>query len=724
MIVTKKINFADREIVLEFGKFARQANGSVMVSCGGTQVLVTVCADSKPLEDADFVPLGVDYIEKSYAIGRVPGGYLKREGKPSDLASLNARVLDRPIRPCLPKNYRHETVITSTVMSYEHGVSPIPLALLGASTALMISDVPFNGPVAGVRLGLANGQFIVDPKEGESSELDLTIACTEDAVLMVEAGAQLISEDQMLDAIEHAHQLMKPLFEVQNEIRAEIGKPKFELTTTDSQTLTDAKAAVAEHSGRIADALKIPAKVERNAAFKDIKNSVLEQHRDNIPAKELGAALDAEKSKRMRQMVLDTQTRIDGRRPDEIRPLSCEPGILHKAHGSALFTRGETQSLSAITLAAEEDQQRVDTLWNADLKGRFMLHYNFPPFCVGEARMQRQPGRREIGHGNLAQKAILPILPDIRDFGYTMRVVSETLESNGSSSMASVCSGTMALLNAGVPLKKMVAGIAMGLIKDEDKTVVLSDITGDEDHLGDMDFKVCGTEDGITALQMDIKIAGISRTILKEALAQAKAGRNHILSKMKEAISEPSELADTAPRIFRVKIKTDQIKDLVGPGGKTIKRMVSETGAKIDIGEDGVISIVAPDALSAQAAKAMIRGATVAPQVGEVYLGKVVRIVDFGMFVELKPGVEGLCHISQLDTQKVDRVDSVAQEGEQLLVKIIDIDKQGRVKLSRKDALKDQAAQQKAKDKDVEVSAATIAADSGADASSKSHAQS
>lgn len=689
MSIIREVTIADKTISFEFQKFAKQANGSVMVTCGGTQVLVTVCAASSAPDDIDFFPLGVDYIEKSYATGRIPGGFLKREGKPSDLATLSARVLDRPLRPCFPKEFRHETVVTATVVSYEHGNAPAPLALAGASTALMISDIPFNGPVAGLRLGLKDGEYIVDPPEGFESDLDLNIACKPDAVLMVEAGANLISEEEMLKAINYAHEVMKPLFDFQEEIKQEIGKEKMQVVK--NELPEDLVAKVRELAmPLLSESFQITEKKLRNQALSDAKNKVLGEldNQDGSLKADIEKAWDKLKSEHVRTMVLQDKKRIDGRGLEDIRPISCEINVLKRSHGSSLFTRGETQALASVTLASLDECQRTETLWNIDEKERFMLHYNFPPFCVGEARMQRSPGRREIGHGTLARKALVPVVPSIEEFGYTIRLVSETLESNGSSSMAAVCSGTMALMNAGVPIKEPVAGIAMGLIKEGEQFSVLSDILGDEDHLGDMDFKVCGTKNGISALQMDIKIGGITKEIMTQALDQAKRGRHHILGKISEAIeTNANDVSNYAPRIFKLKIKPDKIRDLIGPGGKNIKKLGQDTGAKIDIDDSGLISIVAPNAASAQAAKTLIRSSVTNPQVGEIYLGKAVRLTDFGAFIELKPGVDGLCHLTQLTDQKVKSTSDVLKLGDEVLVKIIDIDRQGRIKLSRKEAV-------------------------------------
>jgi polyribonucleotide nucleotidyltransferase len=690
MSIIREVVINGRTVKFEFQKYAKQANGSVMVSSGGTQVLVTACASEKPLAGADFFPLGVDYIEKYYAAGRVPGGYFKREGKPSDSATLTARLIDRPLRPLFPKGYRNETVITATVLSYEHGNAPGPLASVGASVALMISDIPFNGPIASLNLGLKDGEYIIDPLEGKvgGSKLDLSIACSPDAVLMVESGAQEVSEQDMLDAINYAHRMMQPFFTMQYEIQKEIGKEKMPLASSDEDSAF--KEKVLEFlKTPIAEAFAIREKKAHKKALSLVKvnaSKELNPEGDSVKEQLISKTFDQSESEYMRSMILDQKLRIDGRGLEDIRPIACETGVLARPHGNALFTRGETQSLATVTLAAADEQQRSESLWDTEIRERFLLHYNFPPFSVGEARMQRPPGRREIGHGSLARRALLPVLPDEKTFGYTIRLVAETLESNGSSSMATVCAGTMALLHAGVPIASSVAGIAMGLVKEGDRYSILSDILGDEDHLGDMDFKVCGTSKGITALQMDIKIGGISPELMLEALEQAKRGRMHILGKMSSAIAEPQDLSTLAPRVFKLKISTERIKDLIGPGGKNIKKISSDAGVKMDIEENGVISIVAPDALSAQAAKTMIRGYTTIPQVGEVYLGRVSRIVDFGVFIELRPGVDGLCHISQLDDKRIENIDEVVKIGDEVIVKIIDVDKQGRIKLSRRDA--------------------------------------
>lgn len=689
MALVREINIAGKTIKFEFQKYAKQANGSVMVSCGDTQVLVTACAAEEPKADQDFFPLSVDYFERFYAAGRIPGGFVKRETKPSDHEVLISRVIDRPLRPCFPENFFCDTQITCIVMSYDSLHHPAPLALMGASFALMISDIPFDGPVASLRVGMRDGQYLIDPGEKEVSDLDLNIAAKPGAVLMVEAGANFLSEEQMLDAISHAHKLMEPIFDLQFEVQKQIGRPKRKVVPPAiDQGLVSKTAELANE--QIRKAFKTPGKQERRNTLSLLTKQVIESlnpEGDGSKSKTLKKILEDLQYKLMRAQILDEKVRIDGRSHDQIRPIACEVGNLSRPHGSALFQRGETQALATVTLGAGDDEQRLDNLVNPNSKKSFMLHYNFPGFSVGEVKPNRGPGRREIGHGALAERAISEVIPEKSDFGYTIRLVSEVLESNGSSSMATVCSGIMALLDAGVPLKEPVAGIAMGLIKEDNKYAILSDILGDEDHLGDMDFKVCGGQNGITALQMDIKIGGLTREILAKALEQAKVGRQFILGKMQAAISSPGELSEFAPRIFQVKIKPDKVRELIGPGGKVIKKIVADTGVKIDIDDDGMVSIVSPDVTSAEAAKKMIRSVTSEPEIGAIYLGTVKKVVDFGAFVEIKPGTEGLCHISQLENGRVERVEDVIKEGEEILVKVLEIDRQGKIKLSRKEAL-------------------------------------
>lgn len=689
MSLVKEVEIGGKTIKFEFQKYAKQAHGSVMVTCGDTQVLVTVCGADEPRPGVDFFPLTVDYIEKYYATGRFPGGFVKREAKPSDREALVARVIDRPLRPSFPKDYLCDTQIICTVMSVDHENHPATLALLGASTALMISDIPFNGPVASVRLGLKDGNYIFDPNEENTSDLDLNVAANPDAVLMVEAGANFLSEKQMIDAISHAHQMMTPIFEMQVEVQKEIGLPKRSVEARQFN-LDLWEKIKSEGSSLITEAFRIKDKRARGQALKQVSQklkSELNPEQNPEVAEELSHLVGKLKYELMRNIILNEKVRIDNRSYTDIRPISCETGNLKRAHGSSLFTRGETQSLAITTLGSNEDEQKLDTVLTPNASKSFMLHYNFPPYSVGEARRMGPTGRREIGHGTLAERALSPVLPEKHDFNYTVRLVSEILESNGSSSMATVCAGTMSLLNAGVPLKSSVAGIAMGLVKEGDDFAILSDILGDEDHLGDMDFKVTGTREGITALQMDIKIDGLSREILEQALEQAREGRLHILDKMADCIRDPHELSEFAPRIFQMKVKEDKVRDIIGPGGKTIKSIVSDYGVKIDIEDNGIINIVAPTNKQAEAVKKLVRSITADPVVGDILMGKVKRIMDFGAFVEIKPGTEGLLHISQLEDRRVEKVTDIINEGDQVMVKILDVDRQGKIKLSRKDAL-------------------------------------
>ena len=685
---TREVNIAGKTIKFEFNKYAKQAN-SVMVSCGDTQVLVCVVASEEAKADQDFFPLTVDYFERMYASGRIPGGFFKRETRPTEHEVLTSRVIDRPLRPLFPEHFLNDVQITCTTVSYDPNHHPAPLALMGASAALMISDIPFDGPVATLRIGMKDGQYIIDPKEGEAGDLDLNIAAKPGALLMVEAGANFLSEDQMLDAITHAHKLMEPVFEMQLSLQKEMGKTKRPVRAPDWDK--DLVKKVNDMATPLVNkAFTIASKADRKTSLITLTKDVLtavNPDNDSSRTKVVKKILEDVQFRCMRDMIIGTRKRIDGRGLTDIRPITCEVGVLKRPHGSALFTRGETQALATVTLGAADDEQRLDNLVTPNATKSFMLHYNFPGYSVGEVKPNRAPGRREVGHGALAERALGQVVPDKTKFGYTIRLVSEILESNGSSSMASVCAGTMALLKAGVPIQEPVAGIAMGLIKEGENFAILSDILGDEDHLGDMDFKVCGGQNGITALQMDIKIGGLTRDILSQALSQAQAGRRHILGKMTTAISAPGEISEYAPRIFQVKIKPDRVRDLIGPGGKNIKKIVADTGVKIDVTDDGMISIVAMDVTSAEAAKKMIRSVTSDPEIGAIYLGVVKKIMDFGAFVEIKPGTEGLCHISQLDNARVERTEDICKEGEEMLVKVLEIDRQGKIKLSRKEAL-------------------------------------
>ncbi len=677
------------EIEFEFNKFAKLANGSVMVSCKGTQVLVTACGASEPREGVDFFPLTVDYIEKFYATGRIAGGFVKRETKPSDLETLTARVIDRPLRPSFPKGYRCDTQILATVVSYDPEVHPAALALVGASAALCVSDLPFNGPIASLRVGMnENDEFVVNPTEEEAKKLDLNIAASPDAVLMVEAGADFLSEEKMIEAIEYAHNAMKPLFELQIEAQKEIGKEK--RTVEEVKVNTEVMDKVLGFSSKIEAAVTKKVKQERSKALKEVYSeikSTLNPDSDSALKADIQSCFDKAKSKIVRDKVLNTDIRMDGRKLDEVRQITCEAGVLRRCHGSSLFQRGETQALGSITFGSEDEGQRMDTITTPNARKNFMLHYNFPPYSVGEARPLRSISRREIGHGALAERALARVVPSLEDFNYTIRLVSEVLESNGSSSMASVCAGTLALLDAGVPISEPISGIAMGLISEGDKFKVLSDILGDEDHLGDMDFKVCGGERGITALQMDIKISGLSKEILTKALHQARKGRMEILNIMTDTISSPNEMNERAPRVISVKIEPDKVRDLIGPGGKMIKKIIADTGCKISVDDDGIVSILSTEPEAGKMAEQMVRDIGTNPEVGAIFMGKVVKIMDFGAFVEIKPGVQGLCHISQLDNQRINHPDDVVKVDEEIMVKLLEIDKLGRLKLSRKEAI-------------------------------------
>jgi polyribonucleotide nucleotidyltransferase len=689
MSLIREVEIAGKKIKFEFNKFAKQANGSVMVSCGDTQVLVTVCSSEEAKEGQDFFPLTVDYFERFYAAGRIPGGFFKRESRPSEREVLTARTIDRPLRPCFPEAFLNETQVICMVLSYDPKHQPAPLACMGASVALMISDIPFNGPVAALRVGMKDGKYIVDPTPEEIGDLDLNIAAKPGAVLMVEAGANFLSETQMLDAINFAHKTMEPIFELQLEVQRAIGKEKRQVPVNQlhESLMGPVKAALGSD---VAKAFQIRAKQERRKALSEATKkaiATLNPEADAAKTRAIKKICEEVQYDVVRHEILKSHSRIDGRGLEDIRPISCEVDVLKRPHGSALFQRGETQALATVTLGAGDDEQRLDTIATPDAVKSFMLHYNFPAFSVGEVKPQRAPSRREVGHGNLAERAIQQVIPSKDKFGYTIRLVSEVLESNGSSSMATVCAGTMALLNAGVPITEPVAGIAMGLIKEGNDFAILSDILGDEDHLGDMDFKVCGGAKGITALQMDIKIGGLTGEIMSKALAQANRGRMHILGKMTGTINQPGELSEHAPRIFQIKIKPDKVRELIGPGGKVIKKIVAQTGVKIDIEDDGMVNIVSPDVTSAEAAKQMIRTITSEPEIGAIYLGTVKKIMDFGAFIEIKPGSEGLCHISQLANNRVERVEDILKEGEEVLVKILEIDRQGKIKLSRKDAL-------------------------------------
>jgi len=684
-----KLEVEECNISLETGKMAKQACGSVVVRSGDTMVLVTAVADRKGREGIDFFPLTVDYREKTYAAGKIPGGFFKREGRPTDRETLTSRLIDRPIRPLFPKGFTCETQVIATVISVDGKHDSAVLALTGASAALMISDIPFTGPIAGVRVGRIDGKLVANPlqDEMENSDLDIVMACSREAVVMVEGGARELSEDIIVEALDFGHQAAQPLLQAQEDMVERVGKQKRDVVVPQLDVQLTA-LVVEEYGTRFLEGLAISDKLERRDYFNDLKAEIAEQvEARDIPIDDLGEIFENRLSRVIRQQIHQQRTRIGGRAVDEVRQISCEVGLLPRVHGSSLFTRGETQALVTATLGTSSDEQRIDSLLGESFK-RFMLHYNFPPFSVGEARFLRGPGRREIGHGNLAERALTPVLPSAEEFPYTIRVVSDILESNGSSSMATVCGGSLALMDGGVPLKAPVAGIAMGLVKEGDDFIVLSDILGDEDHVGDMDFKVTGTREGITAIQMDIKITGISQEIMKKALDQAREGRLAILGIMEKSLSKArADISTYAPRIITITVHQDKIRDVIGPGGKNIRAIVEKTGAKIDIEDSGEIKIASADEDAADMAVAMIRDLTQEAEVGKIYLGKVQKIMDFGAFVEIFPGTDGLVHISQLAHERVRNVRDVLKEGDEVLVKVLEVDRQGKIKLSRKDAL-------------------------------------
>lgn len=676
-----------RPLRFQTGKVAKQADGAVIVSQGDTKVLVTAVMSDEPREDVDFFPLLVEYRERAYAAGKIPGGFVKREGKPSDEEVLKSRVIDRSIRPIFPKGFRNDVQIVAFVISADQENDPAVLAINGASAALHISRIPFEKPVGAVRVARVNGEFVINPsyEQQQEADINLVVSGTEDAVVMVEGGAKEVPEEEILDAIELAHEEIKKSIKVQEELRNLAGKEKYEFIapSLDDDTKAKIEKWVFE---RIEPIITIPDKHERREKLRELRELMFIEL--NIPEEEQALAKEAfaeAEKKFVRQLVLERGVRIDGRKPDEIRPISIEVGLLPRAHGSALFTRGQTQALVTTTLGTPEEYQLVEGLMPEEQK-RFILHYNFPPFCVGEIAPLRGPGRREIGHGALAERALAPVIPDEEEFPYVIRVVSDILESNGSSSMATVCGGSLSLMDAGVPIKAQVAGIAMGLIMEGDKFVVLSDILGDEDHLGDMDFKVAGTRKGVTAIQMDLKVKGISRDVLSKALAQAREGRMYILDKMDSVISKPrEEVSPFAPRIVSTRIEPEKSRDLIGPSGKTIKTIIEKTGVKITIKEDGTVLVSAPSEEAAAQALKMIEDVTRDLAIGNTYLGKVTRVENYGAFVELAPGKVGLIHISKLPPEVRENIFENIKVSDVIPVKIIEFDQMGRPKLSRID---------------------------------------
>lgn len=698
---TVNISLGGKTITLETGRMAKQADGSVLVTCGNNMVLVTVVSSTKE-STMDFFPLTVEFQEKFYATGKIPGGYFKREGKPTTNATLTARQIDRPIRPMFPEGYRHDTQVVASVLSYDHTYPLEVLASMGASAAIHISNIPFNGPTATAQVARVNGQWVVNPSPAdlEKSDVDLTVAGTRNGILMVEGELKFISEADALAAIKFGHDSLKSVFDAQDELRkltGSIPKREYKVFKVDEAVRKEMEAFLFPKI-KASQSMKIKgdrygavdaAKKEATAKFVETAAPELK----DLRKKELGVVIEDLKYKIAREMILNDKVRIDGRDTKTVRPISCEAGVLPRAHGSGLFTRGETQVLGTVTLGTGDDEQMIDAL-EGTIKRKFLLHYNFPPFSVGETGRMGGQSRRELGHGNLAERAIKPILPDFEKFPYTVRIVAEVLESNGSSSMGTVCSGILALLDAGVPIKGNVAGIAMGLITDGDRYAVLTDILGDEDHLGDMDFKVAGTRDGITSVQMDIKIDSISFKIMEEALAQAKTGRMHILGEMEKVISKPrGEISQFAPRIEQIKIKPEKVREVIGAGGKVIKGIIEQTGVKIDIEDDGTINIASADPAMAKKAIEIINGICAEAEVGKTYKGRVVRIMDFGAFVEVLPNTQGLLHISEISHDRIRNVTDVLKEGDEVDVKVVDVDRAGRIKLSRKALLQPETQQ-------------------------------
>ena len=690
MFVRESIEIGGKPLTLETGRLAKQADGSVLVTYGESVVLVTAVSTSER-PGLDFFPLTCEYVEKTYAAGRIPGGFFKREGRLRDAETLTSRLMDRPLRPLFPKGYRKDTQVIATVMSSDQSNPTDVLAMIGASTALHISDIPWDGPIVGIRVARVDGRLIAYPtfEEIEGADIDLTVAVTRDATVMVEGGADEASESDIIDALEFAHRESQGLLQLIERLREAVGRPKraFSVPALDEKIKARVRELV---DGGIREACVVREKHARYEAYATIKASMVETLERELGEawseveKLVGAEFEHRKADVVRSMVLDTGSRIDGRDAVTIRPITCEPGLLPRTHGSALFQRGETQSIVTCTLGTATDEQKIDGLTGETWK-RFMLHYNFPPFCTGEVKPLRGPGRREIGHGALAERALVRMLPSHEEFPYTIRVVSEVLESNGSSSMASVCGGTLSLMDCGVPLRAPVAGIAMGLIKEGDRVAILSDILGDEDHLGDMDFKVCGTRKGITAIQMDIKIKGLQRSVMESALQQARDGRLFILQKMLQALpAHREQLSRWAPRITTIKVKPEQIRIIIGSGGKTIKGITDQTGCAINIDDDGTVSVASPDSVAVSKAIKIIEGLLEEPEVGKTYAGTIKRVVDFGAFVEILPNTEALLHVSEIAHTRTENVYDVLKEGDELEVKVLSVERDGKIRLSRR----------------------------------------
>ncbi len=684
-----EIDFAGRRLSLETGRLAKQAHGSVLAQYGDTMVLATAVSAYESRDKVDFLPLTVDYVEKTFAAGKIPGGFFKREGRPSEKEVLTSRLIDRALRPLFPKGYDKETQIVVTVLSADRDNDPDMLSLIAASAALEVSDIPHGGPVAAVRMGRIDGNIVANPTipDLERSDISLVLAANPESIVMLEGGANIVEEETILEALFAAHEEMALIFEMQRELRRLAGKPKREFTpkALDPELLE----AVKRHlGGEIEAALAIAGKKERQHALYALSDKAVADLAERFPERgnEIADACDKLVRDRVRRAILEQDKRIDDRKSTDIRPLSAQAQMLPRTHGSALFTRGETQVLATVTLGTSSDEQKIDALLGERFK-KFMLHYNFPPFSTGEVKFLRGPSRREVGHGALAERALAPVLPSEEKFPYTIRVVSEVLESNGSSSMATVCGGSLALMDAGVPVKAAVAGIAMGLVKEGEHVRVLTDILGDEDHLGDMDFKVAGTATGVTAIQMDNKVGGITRDVMRQALHQARDARLFVLGVMDKALASPrKEVSTYAPRIVTLHIKPDKIRDVIGPGGKVIRALVEETGCKIDVENDGTVLIASADGAAMDKAVAAIQAITAEPEIGKIYSGKVRKIVEFGAFVEILPGTDGLLHISQLSTERVRRVEDVVREGDEVKVKVLDVDRSGKIRLSLKEA--------------------------------------
>lgn len=692
MIEKIEIDLGGRPFSIETGKVARQANGAVVARYGETVVLVTAVSSDETREGIDFLPLTVNYQEMTYAAGKIPGGFFKREGRPTDREILISRFIDRPLRPLFPKGFFNDTQIIATVLSADSDNDPSILGMVGASAALYLSDIPFDTPIGGAKVGRIDGEYVINPApdELELSDIDLFVAGSDEAIIMVEGSAKEVKEEDILEAILFGHQSLKPVIEIQRELRQRCGKPKriVEIPKPDSALLE--KVTTLAYS-QLEEVYRIREKVKRRDHLEKVFQSILSecQAEDEQSQRMIRRAFEEVDRRWMRRLILEKRVRIDGRGLSDIRPISCEVGILPRTHGSALFTRGETQVLAVVTFGTSEDEQKIDSLLGETYKS-FMLHYNFPPFSTGEVSPLRAPSRREIGHGALAERAISPVLPSNEKFPYTIRIVSEVLESNGSSSMATVCGASLSLMDAGVPIKAAVAGVAMGLILEDGQEAILTDILGDEDHIGDMDFKIAGTSEGVTAIQMDIKIKGISKEVLGRVLQQSRQGRLYILEKMRETISEPrKDLSRHAPRIVTLQVKQEKIRDIIGPGGKTIRSIIDQTGVKIDVDDSGTVKLASPNYDSIEKAIQIIKRLTQEVEVGGIYTGKVVRILSFGAIVEIFPGTDGLVHISQLADYHVKEVKDVVKEGDEIPVKVIDIDPQGRIRLSRKAALRE-----------------------------------